>query len=69
MIDEEALAALLRQATLGQISAASGLDVKTIHRLRHRMNSPKLSTVIKLMAAMERIQAEREARWRLDARA
>jgi predicted transcriptional regulator len=61
MIDEERFAALLWQATALEISRVSGVDPKTIHRLPHRKHSPKLSTVIKLMAAMEKINAERQA--------
>lgn len=62
MVTRDQLAELLKTVNVEAVSRESGLSIKTIYRLRNRQNAPTLDTVEKLLAAVERVSSESEAK-------
>lgn len=58
MVTREELAERLKTANVEALAREAGVSVKTVYRLRHQANSPSLDTVAKLLAALEKLQAE-----------
>jgi transcriptional regulator with XRE-family HTH domain len=62
MMTSKELADLLMSAPVKDISARSGVSVKTIYRLRHEKNSPTLATVQALLNAIKGSKSKRTAK-------
>ena len=56
MVTREQLAALLQSVPVTALSEASGVSEKTIYRLRHQANAPRLDTAHALIDAIKRIK-------------
>lgn len=62
MLTQSELAALLKSVPVEPISKLSGVNTKTIYRLRHSDNSPTLKTVEKLVSAVRLYKAGEAAK-------
>ena len=59
MITADQLANLLQQVDAKALAEATGMNIKTIYRLRRGANSPRLETVERLVAACRKLGARR----------
>jgi transcriptional regulator with XRE-family HTH domain len=59
MITREQLSELLRQVDAKAIAAEAGVNIKTIYRLRHGENSPRLELVERLVAACRKLKGRK----------
>ena len=59
MITREQLSDLLRQVDAKALAAEAGVNIKTIYRLRHGENSPRLELVERLVAACRKLKGRK----------
>ena len=59
MITREQLSELLRQVDAKAIATEAGVNIKTIYRLRHGENSPRLELVERLVAACRKLKGRK----------
>lgn len=55
MLTPQELSERLKAVNVEALAKESGVSVKTIYRLRHMTNSPRLGLVVKLVEAMQRL--------------
>ena len=67
MMTKEQLAELLRTAPVKDLAREADVSVKTIYRLRHMKNSPTLSTVESLIAAIGKLNPPKRVKRRAKA--
>lgn len=61
MVTRDELADLLKRVDVNQVAREAKLSTKTVYRLRHKANSPTLDTVERLVSAVRKLNAMREA--------
>ena len=59
MITREQLSELLRRVDAKAVADEAGVNVKTIYRLRHGLNSPRLEMVERLVAACRKLKGRK----------
>jgi hypothetical protein len=59
MITREQLSELLRQVDAKALATEAGVNIKTIYRLRHGENSPRLELVERLVAACRKLKGRK----------
>jgi hypothetical protein len=59
MITREQLSDLLQQVDAKALAAEAGVNIKTIYRLRHGLNSPRLELVERLVAACRKLKGRK----------
>lgn len=59
MITREQLSELLRQVDAKAVATEAGVNIKTIYRLRHGENSPRLELVERLVAACRKLKGRK----------
>ena len=59
MITREQLSEQLKQVDAKALAAEAGVNIKTIYRLRHGKNSPRLELVERLVAACRKLKGRK----------
>lgn len=61
MLTRDELADVLKRVNVARVAEEAQVSTKTVYRLRHKANSPTLDTVERLVSAVRKLNAMREA--------
>lgn len=61
MLTRDELADLLKRVDVADVAREAKVSTKTVYRLRHKANSPTLDTVERIVSAVRKLNALRQA--------
>lgn len=61
MLTRDELADVLKRVNVARVAQEAQVSTKTVYRLRHKANAPTLDTVERLVSAVRKLNAMREA--------
>lgn len=61
MLTRDELAELLKRVDVVDVAREANVSTKTVYRLRHKANAPTLDTVERIVSAVRKLNALRQA--------
>jgi len=61
MLTRDELADLLKRVDVVDVAREANVSTKTVYRLRHKANAPTLDTVERIVSAVRKLNAMRQA--------